>query len=128
MAGRSYKSLPAWLLFIGVSAAPGAFAASSDGDDAGEATMMVVEEGATPENIVNIIELPRRASATARENRMRDTTAADDARQWGGQFGQQAAEEAKSKGLGEQIRDDMQQDRGRDVRGDNGQGHRPNGN
>jgi hypothetical protein len=100
----------------------------ADDQHDGEETITVIERGATAEDIVNIIQLPARASAAARENRRRGPATAEQARDLGHEFGQQIAEDAKTKGLAEHIRDDIQQNQRRDARGDNGQGNRPDGN
>ena len=60
MARLILTSLLTCLPLLALGWAPYAFA----DDD----TMMVVEEGATPDDIVNIIELPTRASVKAGQN------------------------------------------------------------
>lgn len=88
-----------------------------------EDTMMVVEEGATPDDIINVIELPDFASSQA--NASFET--ANQAKALGKEFGQQMAEQAKNNNISEQIRDDIQQNARREARGDNGQGNGPGG-
>jgi len=119
---KSTVLLP-WLALVCLSWGTGAYAASQNSDDD---TMTVVEEGAMPDDIVNVIQLPPRASPAAGENVQRGSANADEAVQTGGSFGRQIADEARAKDPGEQIRDDIRQNQRRDARGDNGQDQRPN--
>lgn len=104
-----------------------AFALSSpvyaDDDD----TMTVVEEGATPEDIVKVIELPEFASPSAQANAAFGHTTANQAKSLGKEFGQQMAEQARNNNISEQIRDDIRQNARREARGNNGQGNGPDG-
>ena len=90
-------------------------------DDGSENTLVVVQAGTTPEDIVNTISLPFDASSTAAERSALGLDVAVYASELGGDFGQQIAEEAKSNNISEQIRDDLQQNARRDARGANGQ-------
>lgn len=107
------------LVFAAVVFSPSALA--EEEDDGSEDTMVVIEAGATPEDIVNIIELPFAASANAADHSASGLDTAVNAGDLGVDFGEQVAEEAKS--IGEQIRDDLQQKVRRDARADNGRGH-----
>ncbi len=124
MARCTSKALLSWLAFVCLCWGTGAQAASPSSDDD---TMMVVQEGAVPDDIVNVIQLPPRASPTARDNVQRGSATSDAAVQSGESFGQQIADEAKAKNAGEQIRDDIRQNQRRDARGDNGPDPRANG-
>lgn len=75
------------LLALVCSAAHG-----QDAPPAEEDTMMVVEEGMTPEDIVRVIQLPERAAATAGERAAKGLGAANSARQDGRTFGQSMAD------------------------------------
>ena len=105
-----------WLLLA-------AFALSSPAHADDDDTMIVVEEGATPEDIVNVIELPVFASPKATKNAAFGHETAKQANALGNEFGKQMAEEAKNKNISEQIRDDIQQNARREARGNNGQGN-----
>ena len=108
------------LVFAAVVISPSALA--EEEDDGSEDTMVVIEAGATPEDIVNIIELPFAASANAADHSASGLdVAAVNTREPSLDFGEQMAEEARS--IGEQIRDDLQQKVRRDARADNGRGH-----
>ena len=86
-------------------------AAHADDDD----TMMVVEEGATPEDIVKVIALPEFASPNTQTNAALGHGTANQAKALGKEFGQQMAEEAKNKNISEQVRDDLQQNARREA-------------
>lgn len=68
-------------------------------------TMIVIEEGDTPEDIVNIISLPMQASDMAHENAVSGQETANLARELGREFGQAKAEEARNSNMGEQMRE-----------------------
>ena len=97
--------------------------AYADDDD----TMMVVEEGATPDDIVKVIDLPSFAAPSAQGNAAFGQETANQAKTLGKEFGQQMAEEAKSKHISEQVRDDILQNVRREARSNNGQGNGPDG-
>jgi hypothetical protein len=59
--------------------------------------MMVVEEGAMPEDIVGEIELPAGAAQEAHENAAKGLETANAAREGGRAFGQARAEEARAE-------------------------------
>jgi hypothetical protein len=93
----------------------------ADEDD----TMMVVDEGATPEDIVKVIPLPVFSPTKPQENVAPGQEIADQAKQSGKELGRQIAEEAKSnKGS---ISDDVRQDAGREGHPNRGQDRRPGG-
>ena len=97
--------------------------AFADDDD----TMMVVEEGARPDDIVKIIELPEFASPMAGKNASPGQETANEAKALGKAFGQQMAEQAKSNNPSETVRNDIQQNARREARDNNGRGNRPDG-
>jgi len=111
------------LLWITVSwlAASVAYA---EGDGAREDTLVVVEEGASPDDIMNVIDLPFSAAPQAGDHSPAGRSNAHDAKSYGKEFGQQMADEAKSKNVGQSIRDEMQQSRRQDAR-DRSDGRRP---
>jgi hypothetical protein len=90
-----------------------------------DGTMTLVEEGETPEEIMQMIKLPGSASDVGRENSKRGRDTASDARADGQQFGQDRAELARSDG--EDIRAEVRDNARRDARGDNSQGDNPPG-
>ncbi len=104
-----------------------AFALSSTANAADDDTMMVVEEGATPEDIVRVIQLPDRASPAAGKSSAFGKDKSNDAKALGKEFGKQMAEEAKSRNAKEKVRDDMRYNARREARGSNGRGNRPDG-
>ena len=103
------------ILLLGGMVCSGALAE----EDPGEDTIVVVAVGATPEDIVNVIELPPRASSTAGDHATANDNNAHDATEFASEFGKQVAEEAKSKNINKQIRDDLEQNARRDARGNN---------
>jgi hypothetical protein len=103
----------------------GALASNTYADD--DDTMMVVEQGATPEDIVKVIELPVFAAASAQEKSASGHEIANQAKTLGKEFGQQIAEDAKNNNISEQVRDDIKQNARRDARGANGRGKGPGG-
>lgn len=107
------------LLLAALVASPSVFA--EEEHDASEDTMIVVQAGATPEDIVNIIELPV-ASSSAAEHAAKGIGTAGNASKHGRVFDQQTSEDAKSKNISEHIRDDLYQNARRDARGANGKG------
>ena len=104
------------LLLAALVVSPSVFA--EEEDDGSEGTMVVVQAGATPEDIVNVIELPV-ASPSATDHAAKGIGTAGNASEHGVNFGQQMAEEAKSNNISEQIRDDLQQNARRNARGTN---------
>jgi hypothetical protein len=112
-------------LFLVVLAAPIARADSGD-----EATITVVEEGATPDDVVKVIELPGQASTTATTKSAfgSDTanSAKDKASESGREFGQAISEDAHSRDLSDQIRSDARDQGKSETRNDNaGNRHGP---
>lgn len=102
------------------------FALSSPAHANDDDTMTVVEEGATPDDIVKVIELPSFAAPSAQGNAAFGQQTANQAKT-GKQFGQQMADEAKSNNISEQVRDDILQNARREARSNNGQGNGPDG-
>lgn len=98
---------PALALVVLLVTAP----ARADDDD----TMMVIDEGATPEDIVRVIELPKFAAPKGQEKAKpkagvgQDFGAED--KLSGKELGQQIAEEAKSKS--QSASEDVRQNEGR---------------
>jgi uncharacterized protein YggE len=103
------------ILLLGGTVCSGALAE----EDPGEDTIVVVAVGATPEDIVNVIELPLRASSTAADHATANDNNANDATEFASEFRKQVAQEAKSKDISTQIRDDLEQNARRDARGNN---------
>lgn len=124
MSPKKYLVMSLVVLLAVFTLVPSAYA---DGED----TMMVVEEGATPDDIVKIIELPGFASATGHGaghgKAAFGQEKGKEAKSLGKEFGQQMAEEAKNKNMSEQARDNARQNARREARGNNGQGNRPGG-
>jgi hypothetical protein len=118
-----FKTLFAVLL--GFAIAPVAFADA--GEDADEATITVIEDGATPDDVVKVIELPDRASATAAAKSASgiDTAnaAKDKSDETGRDFGQQVSEEARNNISAEARADAKQQGRSDSASG--GSRHAP---
>jgi hypothetical protein len=108
------------VLVLAVSIAPIALADS--GDEIDEATITVVDEGSTPEDVVKVIELPDRASATAATKSASGLDTANKSGQSGRDLGQQVSEDARNGNLGDQVRADTAQQ----VRGDSAAGNRHN--
>ena len=94
----------------------------ADEDD----TMVVVDEGATPEDIVKVITLPLFVPVSAQENAAPGQETANQAKNLGSELGQQTADEAKSNR--ESISEEVRQGAGRDARRDNNErGRGPDG-
>ena len=87
--------------------------------------MMVVDEGATPEDIVNVIALPLFTRANPQGKTTLGQDAADQAKQVGKEFGQQVAEEAKSNSGS--ISNDVRQDARREGNPNRDRGRKPGG-
>lgn len=88
------------------------FASSMARADSGdEATITVVDEGATPDDVVKVIDLPDRASANASKTTGADATSngKDKSAEAGREFGQQVSEEARNKDLKDLARDEAKQ-------------------
>lgn len=83
----------AWLAFSAAFLVVTAYAEDAPED----VTMMVVEEGAMPEDIVGEIELPAGAAQEAHENAAKGLETANAAREGGRAFGQARAEEARAE-------------------------------
>lgn len=108
-------------LFLG--AAITCAAAHAEAEDADEATITVVEEGATPDDVVNVIELPDHAAATATDKAAGGLDTANSAKENGSDFGKQVSEDARNN-RGAQVREDAQQQAHSDARNDNPGGNR----
>ena len=110
----------AFLLALGLIVSPAVLAAEAD--DGREDTMIMVQEGGTPDDVVNIIALPTFTSETAVEKAAKGQEKANSARDLGREFGQQMAEDAKSNNMGEQIRENLGQNARRDAQEENDRG------
>jgi hypothetical protein len=88
-----------------------------------EATITVVEEGAAPEDVVKVIELPPPASATAATKSAFGTDAASSAKDksagGGHEFGQEISEDAHSRDMSDQVRSDAREQGKNETRNDN---------
>jgi hypothetical protein len=112
-------------LLLGFAIAPAAFADA--GEDADEATITVIEDGATPDDVVKVIELPDHASATAAAKSAAgvDTASAakDKSGETGRDFGQQVSEDARNNNISDEARADAkQQGRSDNANGGNRRG------
>lgn len=111
-------------LLLGFAIVPAAFADA--GEDADEATITVIEDGATPDDVVKVIELPDHASATAAAKSASgiDTASAakDKSGETGRDFGQQVSEEARNSISDEARADAKQQGRSDNANGGNRRG------
>ena len=86
-------------LFLAVLTAQVARADAGD-----EATITVVDEGATPEDVVKVIELPDRAAATAaKATGSESPNNKDKSGASGRDFGQQVSEEARDKDVEKDV-------------------------
>jgi hypothetical protein len=76
-----------------------------------EATITVVDEGATPEDVVKVIELPDRASATAaKATGSESPNNKDKSGASGRDFGQQVSEEARDKDVEKDVDKEVDKD------------------
>jgi hypothetical protein len=112
-------------LLLGFAIAPAAFADA--GEDADEATITVIEDGATPDDVVKVIELPDHASATAATKSASGIDAANAAKDKSGEtgrdFGQQVSEDARNDNISDEARADAkQQGRSDNANGGNRRG------
>jgi hypothetical protein len=111
---------------LGVAIVPMAFADSDEEMD--EATITVVDEGSTPEDVVKVIELPDHASATAATKSASGQDTANNAKDKSGEsgreFGQQVSADAHSNNMSDQVRADAAQQARGDARSDNAGGNR----
>lgn len=118
-----FKTL--FMLLLGLALAPAAFADA--GEDADEATITVIEDGATPDDVVKVIELPDHASATAAVKSASGMDTANAARDKSGEtgrdFGQQVSEEARNN-ISDEARADAKQ-QGRSDAASGGSRHGP---
>jgi hypothetical protein len=80
-------------------------------DSGDEATITVVDEGATPDDVVKVIELPDRSPSNASKATGADTTnnAKEKSADSGREFGRQVSEEARSQDLKDLARDEAKQ-------------------
>jgi hypothetical protein len=96
-----------------------------------EATITVVDDGDTPDDVVKVIELPARASASGVAKSASGIDTANSAKDKSGDssrdFGQQISEDARSKNVSDQVRADAKQQGKSEARGNNagGNGHAP---
>jgi len=76
-----------------------------------EATITVVDEGATPEDVVKVIELPDRAAATeAKATGSESPNNKEKSGASGRDFGQQVSEEARDKDVEKDVDKDVDKD------------------
>jgi hypothetical protein len=115
------RKLPFWLFVAAVTSAPPAFAAGAASDD--DVTIMVVDESATPDDVVKVIELPAQTSANANAKGGYGETAnnASDKSESGRDLGQQISEDARAN-ANDQARSDAAQQARNDARNDNAGG------
>jgi len=118
-----------FVVLLGVAIIPAAHAdAAADMD---EATITVVDDGDTPDDVVKVIELPDQASATGAAKSASGIATANSAKDKsadsGRDFGQQVSEDARSKNISDQVRADAKQQGNSEARGNNagGNGHAP---
>lgn len=113
-------------LLLGIAIAPAAFADA--GEAADDATITVIEDGATPDDVVKVIELPDHASATgvAKSASGIDTAnaAKDKSGETGRDFGQQVSEDARNNNISDEARADAKQ-QGRSDSASGGSRHGP---
>ena len=108
-------------LFLAVLTAQVARADAGD-----EATITVVDEGATPEDVVKVIELPDRAAATAaKATGSESPNNKDKSGASGRDFGQQVSEEARDKDVDNDVDKDLK-DLARDEAKHQGKGNSHN--
>ena len=96
-------------------------------DEADEATITVIDEGETPEDVARVIELPPSASATASK---KAGSAGSDApngvkaasTESGRDFGQQVSQDARSGNVADEVRADAAKEARGEARGNNGGG------
>ena len=118
-----------FVLLLGLAIAPVAHANAAAGMD--EATITVVDDGDTPDDVVKVIELPARASASGVAKSASGIDTANSAKDKSGDssrdFGQQISEDARSKNVSDQVRADAKQQGKSEARGNNagGNGHAP---
>lgn len=95
-----HKMIFALILLLASWAIPAAYA-----DEGDEDTIVVIEEDGTPEDVVNVISLPERASDMARQRAASGQETANAAKEFGRDFGQAKAEESRNTSIGEQMRE-----------------------
>jgi hypothetical protein len=106
-----------WALAAGMALAPLAHADESQSID--DATITVVEEGDTPDDVVNVIDLPASAAPNALQNSAAGQDTANSAKENANDFGQQVAEDARGNAVSDQAREDAKQQGRSEARGDN---------
>lgn len=97
---KTMKLSIAMLLALGLIGATPVLAQDDDGPPENvppEDAMDVVDENATPDEVMNRIELPEDASDTAREASAFGLDTANDARERGRDFGQERADQARDQ-------------------------------
>lgn len=113
-------------LLLGFAIAPVAFADARE--DADEATITVIDDGATPDDVVKVIELPDHVSATAAAKSADGVDTANAAKDKSGEtgrdFGQQVSEEARNNNISDEARADAKQ-QGRSDNANGGNRHGP---
>ncbi len=103
------------------------FASSMARADSGdEATITVVDEGATPDDVVKVIDLPDRAASNASKTVGAGaiSNGRDKSAESGREFGQQVSEDARSMDLKDLARDEAKQQGKGNSRNDDPGGNR----
>lgn len=108
----------AWLILLGAAFSLGLQAQPSAGDAPDEDTIMVLEEGAQPDQEFEVIALPERAADSGRDNAAQGLETANQARQEGRELGRQIAEEARSANPAEEASEQLDIEELRDNRPD----------
>jgi hypothetical protein len=89
-------------IVLGLALSPAVFADDND------ATLDVVEVDGTSEDFVNTIALPEEAADEGHDNAAFGIDTANEAREYGREFGERIADDARSGDVSEQIRDSVQ--------------------
>ncbi len=100
------KSGALFAALLGIAVVPTAFAADAVG-----LPLFVIDDGATSDEAVNMIELPESASVAGHEESALGRETAYDAREMGSEFGERMSDEARAH-----VRDALRQDEGRRAR------------
>jgi hypothetical protein len=101
------RSMRVFVLGIALGLSGAALAEEAQAGD--DATITVVADGETPDDIVNLIELPGAAAAKAGGTVSRAAEAQQQAGQAAREFGQSVADEARNSGIGEAVREEARQ-------------------
>jgi hypothetical protein len=89
------------------------FSGMAQADEVGagdDATITVIADGEMPDDVVNLIELPRHATPPGPAGGISTATQAQqDATESGRAFGQSVADEARDRGIGAAVREEAKQ-------------------